>query len=162
MIIANRRMKVNNTEETLIITRNYKNINYEEINETILNNDIYNDLLNEDDPDVLANQIIYLINSEMDNQSKERKVKIKEKKVNKYSEETLDLINKKNNIYKEWEENKTMENKNNLKNIKKLLKTIKNKEDFQNKRGRFKDKVNDPKGAWRESKQILRRDFRSN
>ena len=134
MIIVKRRMKINNIEETVIITRKYKDINYDEINENILNNENYNNLLTETDTDVIANQLIQFINNEMDNQSKERKVKIKEKKVNKYTKETIDLIDRKNIIYKEWKENKTIENKNNLKNIKQLIKTIKNREDFINKK----------------------------
>ena len=155
MVIVNRKMKVNNTEETIIVIRNYKDLNYEEMNENIINEEDYRDLLIEEDPEILATRIIEMINSNMDKQSKERRIKVKDKKINKYTQETIDLINKKNNLYKEWVNNKTIENKNNLKNTKKILKSIKNKEDFVNKKNKFIEHINNPKEAWKESKNIL-------
>ena len=149
------KMKVNTIEEPMINTRNFKIINYEEINYNIINSENYNKMLTEEDPDVITNDLIEIINKELDKQSKEKKFKIKEKITNKYSQETIHLIERNNKLYKEFESNKTTENMVNLKNIKIELKSRKNKEVFINNKKKFEENKDNPKEAWRESKSIL-------
>ena len=106
-IIIKRNMKIDNIEEAIIMSRKYKNINYDTINENIINDNDYQSILNEEDPETISNYLINIINNEMDKQEKIKKIKIKEKNNNKYSQSTLDLIKKKNDLYKENETIKT-------------------------------------------------------
>ena len=99
--------------------------------------------------------MIDMINREMNLQSKLKVIKIKNKKVNKYTEETKSLINKKNNMYKENERNKSIEKERELKNIKVEIASRKNREDFQNKKKKFQDHINNPKKSWAEAKQLI-------
>ena len=122
-----RNMKINKIEETLIETRNFKKIDYEKLNNDIMNNEKYLSTLEEDDTEIIAENIINIINDEMDNQSILRKIKIKEKEEKKYTDGLIELIEKKNDIYKEYSINKDNEKKNELKNLKAIIKKEKTK-----------------------------------
>ena len=43
-------MKVSNVEEKYIVTRNLKSIDYEQLNNNIINSDIYFQILEDDEP----------------------------------------------------------------------------------------------------------------
>ena len=159
-----RKMKIDQMEETKIETRNYKIIDYEIINNNIINNNNYIRMLEEEDVNYVAENLINVINEELEAQSKMKIITIKEEKdkTNKYSEETLKLIKKKNELYKENSVNKTTENTIELKNIKIEIKTRKTKEDFIYKKNKFSENQNNPKKAWSQSKELLygkRQDF---
>ena len=68
-------MKINKIEEKLIETRNYKIINYDKINENIINNELYERLLQEDDTDYISENLIRIINDEMEKQAPMKKIK---------------------------------------------------------------------------------------
>ena len=66
----------------------------------------------------------------MNSQSRLKKIKIKNKEENKYSEDTKNLIKEKNNIYKENERNNNIENQ-------RKLKKHKNRNFFKKEQGRL-------------------------
>ena len=88
-----RKMKMSQTEEKLIQTRNYKIIDYDLINLNIINNEKYIRLLQEEDIDYITENLVSILNSELESQSKLRKIKIEEKNEKTFSEETIHLIN---------------------------------------------------------------------
>ena len=112
-------------------------------------------MITSEDSNYIAETLIRVINEELDEQAPMRKIKIKENNQNKYSEETIELINNKNIIYNEYIEDKTSENMIKLKNIKIEVKKIKLKEDFINKKKRFSEKANNPKESWKEARKQL-------
>ena len=92
-------MKVSSVEEKYILTRNLKSINYEQINDNIINSDIYIQLLEDNDPTRVTSNLIKLIQEEYDQVAPMLKVKINDKKV-KLTDNTKNLINNKNIAYK--------------------------------------------------------------
>ena len=155
LIIINRKMKINQSEEMKVETRKFKEIDYELINSNIINNEMYERLLHEEEPNFLTDNLVRIINEELDYQAPLKKITIKEKSDKKYTQETIELIEEKNKLYREYMENKNVENKVNLKNMNNTVKREKNKEDFLNKKKKFDNILNDPKKAWGEAKKQM-------
>ena len=65
LLEINRSMKIDTIEETIINTRNYKIINYDNINENIINNEEYENMLNSEDPDFINENLVRIINEEL-------------------------------------------------------------------------------------------------
>ena len=123
-----RQMKVQQSEETYILTRQWNKINYDEVNQNIINHPNYIESLSNNDSNKIANFIIQQINLNLDKQSEIRKIKIKNDKKMKYSPETIDKINEKNIIYKRYKEKGDIEDKILLKNFTKEINQIKKHE----------------------------------
>ena len=71
----------------------------------------YNILIEEDDTNYIAENLINIINNEMNEQANLMKIKINPKKKKKYSDELLEKIERKNRIYKEYKDNNENESK---------------------------------------------------
>ena len=76
VIIATRQMKINNSEEKYQITRRYEKIDDDQINNEIFESEQYFNILEQENPDIIAEQLIEMITEKLDNQSKLTKVKI--------------------------------------------------------------------------------------
>ena len=87
-----RHMKIENSEEVFINKRNWKDIDFKEINAMIINDPFYIDMLEDEDPDKLANYIVGIINASLDSKAKITRTKIREKEKEKYSKDTRELI----------------------------------------------------------------------
>ena len=87
-------MKVSSSEENIVISRNLNNVNYDKINDNIVNSDIYIQLLEDDDPGRISSNLIKMIQNEYDNVAPMFKVKVNDK-TDKLSEYTKDVIKRK-------------------------------------------------------------------
>ena len=62
IIEMTRSMKINTIEETVILTRNYKIIDYKIINENIINDLNYKNMLTSTDPNFINDNLVKMIN----------------------------------------------------------------------------------------------------
>ena len=107
----NRHMKIEGSEETIIETRKWENVNSELININIINDGNYIKAHEENDPNALTEYIIYQINSNLDAQAPLKKINISQIERNKYSKELVSLINHKNELYKKYKNENKIEDK---------------------------------------------------
>ena len=75
-MILIRKMKINRCEEIIYETRNYNKIDFNKINENIINEENYIRMLENENPDEIAEYLIDILNKEMDLQEPIRKIKI--------------------------------------------------------------------------------------
>ena len=73
-------MKIESCEETYIITRRWDTIDFDAINNKIMNDPNYSTALEDNNPNSLANYTINQINTKLDEASELRRIKIKERK----------------------------------------------------------------------------------
>ena len=150
-----RHMKINVCEEQYILTRQWNKINFETINENIINDENYLNALEDDNSDRIANYIVEQINKNLDAQSELRKVKVSKNKDQKYSNETLEIIKEKNKLYKKYKSEKKVEDKIHLKNLTKVIDQRKRTENKDNNKKEFEKCNGKSKNEWRVAKEKL-------
>ena len=155
ILIYHRFMNIIPAEETFILTRDYKIIDFTHVNQRILNEQNYVRALTEEDPNRLAEYIIFTVNKHLDEQSQLRKVKIRDEIKEKYSQETIDLIKKKNMLYKKVKSDNLPEDKTELKNLMKTIKTKKRHDVYVRNKRDFEECNKDPKKEWQTAKNHL-------
>ena len=152
LTIYDRLMNVNQAEEKYIKSRVYSAIDYEKINENLINSDRYWNIFNEENTDKIAEEIVQIINEELDKQSILKKRKIQNKEKEKYSKETINLIDKKNDIYKRIKKDNNIEDIREIKNIKVIIKKKKKEEVMASEKESLNRVKNNPAKLWSEAK----------
>ena len=93
-------MKMDESEERIIKTRNLELIDFDRINYEILNDNIYQDLTGKNDPNFIADNLIYIINSKLDDQEPVRRINLSQKERKIFIGNLADLIQKKTSYIK--------------------------------------------------------------
>ena len=148
-----RHMKVTQSEEQYTFTRDYKKIDFDRVNQEIMDSDIYFEILESENPDYIAENIIELINSKLDDQSKLKKIKIKKKEETYFSQKIEELVHRKKIVYQKWVSDKNPEDKRELKNMKALIKKEKSNFEYLRKKSEFEKCENDPVKMWKTAKK---------
>lgn len=155
LTIYDRLMNVNQAEEKYIKSRVYSAIDYEKINENLINSDRYWNIFNEENTDKIAEEIVQIINEELNKQSILKKRKIQNKEKEKYSKETINLIDKKNDIYKRIKKDNNIEDIREIKNIKVIIKKKKKEEVMAREKESLNRVKNNPSKLWSEAKKQM-------
>ena len=155
MLQYQRHMKVQACEESYILTRQWEKIDFDLINENILNSENYNEALHDNDPNKIAEFMIHQINYNLDLQSELKKVKVKNTEQMKYTKETLEKIRIKNELYKKVKIENLAEDKLLLKNMNKNINKCKMLENKETNRKKFEKCKGNSKQEWRLAKEKL-------
>ena len=147
-------MKYIKDEETYILTRQWNRIDYDLLNNKIINSDKYFYMLTDSDPDRVTINLINEIQKHFNNVAPIIKVKINDDAKVKLSEETLCLIKKKNDSYKRMKLVKSVENISEFNILSKIChkKIIKEKNCLLQKN---LSKETNPQKLWRSTKKHL-------
>ena len=95
ILSVSRSMSISKVEETLLIVRNLKNIDYYKLENNIYNNKKYLETLNENDTNIIAENIIEIILEEYNKLAPSKKIKLKNDEKDNISKATNILIDKK-------------------------------------------------------------------
>ena len=120
-----------------------------------MNEENYIRALVEEDPNILAQYILFTINKNLDEQSILRKIKVKDPIKDIFSNEVKQLIIKKNEIYKRVKKDNCQEDKIQLKNLLKSIKTLKRNEVYVHNKREFDSCAENSRKQWIKAKQHL-------
>ena len=148
-------MNVLQSEEKVILTRNFQKIDFERINKEILEDYSYLDMLNSKDPNFIAQNMIGLINSKLDDQSCLKKIVISKKDDYSFSEKINQLTWRKKMVFDRWKMDGKNEDRIEVKNLQKIIKEEKRKNEFTRKKNEFLECGNDPKKLWSVAKKAI-------
>ena len=87
-----RHMKIESAEEKFVMTRKWNLIDYEAINQNIIENEHYQVALNDNDSNRIADYIVNQINANLDLYSEMKRMKVKTREDHKYSANTIVYI----------------------------------------------------------------------
>ena len=116
-IIIEKKMKVNLCEERYHITRRFYSIDFDKLNNDIMCDLDYINMLQDDNIERITENLTRVIRCHLDKQAPLIKIKSNESNVAELSNETKDLINKKNLSYKQMKIVPNEENKKKFQNI---------------------------------------------
>ena len=123
-ITVEKMMKINQIEENFIITRNFKNIDFNILNQNIIDSEYYLEMLQDDNSSRICSNLIKMIQSEYDKFSPIIKLKIKNENESSNSKSTNEFIKRKNNAYKAMKQDYTTDNIREYKNLVKLTRKL--------------------------------------
>ena len=152
-------MKIDDIEEKYYITRKWKDINFEIIDQNIIMSNNYMDMLTSDDINKVTNCLINTIQQEIDIQAPLIKSKVIKPK-DKLSKETKLLIKSKNNLYKQlknndYDNNIIIDKKREFKNIERQCRKSIEKDRKTNINKNISENINNPSKLWKSAKDQL-------
>ena len=157
ILIICRQMNITEAEEKYILTRNYSKINFEMVENEILDREEYFEVFESEDPHKISEKIISLINSALDNQSKIQKVKIPKHEEKYFSQKVEELLHRKKIVYEKVKNFNKNEDKNELKNLKWLIKNVRKEEEAKMSKSEFEKCNKDPSKMWKTAqKQVFK------
>ena len=141
-------------EEPYVITRDWKNMNYDLLENNFINSDKYTHMLTDHDVNRVTINLINEIQHHYNNLVPIIKVKCENKDKVQLSKNTKALIEKKNNAYKSMKENRTNDN---IKDFKILSKMCRKRIiiDKDNKINNDLRNQKNPKKLWNATKKLL-------
>ncbi len=155
-IIEHEPMKITLKEPYRIRNRNYKNIDYSVLKQLIFDNPLSISTFQESDPNIIATNIVKIINQALDIVAPLKSIKINQKNNDKtkYSDETVLLIIKKKTLLNQYKESKNIEDYRYYRNVSNKCEKNKRKDRLNNIRHEFLN-CNTPQEAWKKAKKHM-------
>ena len=149
-----KKMLYTNDEEKYYLTREWKKIDYDLLNNNIMNSDKYIHLLTDNDVDRVTINLVNEIQTHYNNMAPIIKVKHKNDDKVKLSIDTLSLLKKKDESYKVMRRDKTNENVKNFRILSKICRKRVIEEKNKNLKNTL-EKEKNPKKLWQATKNHL-------
>ena len=151
---VNRSMKIDTIEEKFFLTRKWKDVDYDIINNNIINTENYINMLESKDINCVTNELINVIQSELNSIAPVQKIKVIQKS-DKISTATKKLINEKNKLYKEMKKSDDPEIRREYKIMaSRCCKAVTSDRNSDTKK-LINENINNPKKLWKVAKDEL-------
>ena len=154
-IVLEKKMNVTQVEERFVLSRKWQNINYELMQENMLRSEEYSLMLTDDNLNRVTSNLIKMIQYEYDKQAPVIKIKIKDKNNEVLSNETKNMIQKKNILYKEMKENRNSETEKQFKIMACLCRKMVISDKSKNIKNNVNNNIDKPRSIWKTTKDIL-------
>ena len=154
-IVLEKKMKVIECEERFAFTRKFNSIYTNKLNRDILVSKEYVDMLSESDINILTSNLINVILKCYDSQAPRFRIKIENDKKVKLSNQSLELIKKKNIAYKVMKINNNSVNAKEYKMLSKLVNKAIISDKNQITKKNVEASLKKPKQLWNTAKEKL-------
>ena len=154
-ILGTRAMQIMQSEEQYILKRDFKKIDFEQVNMNILNDQRSQKIIQSEDTEYIGGTLIKMINEHLDFYSNEKKVKIQSDDKPPKCELIEQLVYRKKMVLKKFKMHGQNEDKNELKNLTNIIRKEKTKFERSLKSKEFENCQGNTNQMWKTAKKHI-------